>query len=297
MAISISRLLNEYSLEEISKMTKKEMARICNSYDGITFLGEVNGTDFITYENLASEIGENIGEPIEPADIKTGGNWLEFTDRKYTLNCKTRHFLLAKNPVTCNVSYLDLFEAGCVYGLDSVFKNGKVRKLANISNKYKAKFIEINGKKYIVRLLKGKTSFNPSSKKNIVLDDWFCRGSEWNRVMLPVIKAYRYGKNSYNEGVYLEWQLSNGNGEDFATRNYDIEFAKYNWFSDLNVYSEEEDVYLGIKNWCEETANSALNRAIRGIEDKSIGAVSSGYGGHILRAKDVGFRPVLELVN
>lgn len=297
MTKNMNRLLSEYSLEEILKMTREDMTKICNSYDGITFLGEVNGTDFITYENLISEIGGNIGDPIEPVDAKTGGNWLEFTDSKYTLNGKTRHFFVAKNPVTCNVSYLDLFMARCIYGLDAVFKNGKVRKSANISSKYRAKFIEADGKKYIVRLLKGKRNFSPNGPKDTVYKNWSCRDSEWNRVMLPIIKAYRFGVKSYDDSVYMQGELSNGEGLDFGKRNYNIELANYNWFSDLNVYSEKDGVYLGIENWCEEMMNSQLDKTLRGVGDKEIGAVSSGYGRHILRRKNVGFRPVLELVD
>ena len=297
MKIDIGRLLKRYSLKEISNMSKANILYLSNSYNGITFLGEKEGTSFITYKDLISEIGGYLRQEIRPVDIKTGGNWLEFLDTKYQLSGKARRFFVAKNPVTYDVSYGDLLEAGCVYGLDSVFKNGKVRNTSNIPINYKPKFIKIGKQTYIVRLLKGKTNFDLDEDKSLILDDYSCQNSEWNRVMLPITKAYRYGEKTYNREIYIEWGISEGDGEDFETRDYDVELAKYNWLSDLNVFDEGKGRYLGICNWCEEVVASEYGRAIRGTDDKDYGAVYSSYAHKFYNSVDVGFRPVLELVN
>lgn len=278
-------------------MSKEQILYLANSYNGITFLGEREGTSFITYKDLISEIGGYLRQEVKPVDFETGGNWLEFLDTKYRFGGKARRFFVAKNPVTYDASYVDLLNAGCVYGLDSVFKNGKVRKSSNIPTSYKPKFIKIGKHTYIVRLLKGKKNFDLNEDKSLILDGDFCRNSEWNRVILPITKAYRYGKKSYDRGIYIEWQLSDGDGEDFSTRDYDIELAEYNWLSDLNVFDEQKGKYLGVCNWCEEVVTSEYGRAIRGTDDKDYGAVYSSYAHKFYNSMDVGFRPVLELVN
>ena len=175
-----------------------------NCYDGACFEGEVAGTDFITYRKLLEDIegksldtlpkDKNTNKPKTKVgdvlglgeDEITGGNWLKTLDYK-----EGKTIYIAKKPLTNYVSWQDLYKAGVVFGLDQVDKDTMKLKIQpqipeykkNSSDKtgknlsdYKATKIEINGKPYIVRLLKGINTEYTNTPSAIVT-----QGSEWNR--------------------------------------------------------------------------------------------------------------------
>ena len=264
-----------------------------NCYDGACFEGEVAGTDFITYRKLLENIEwksyedfttttipiENY-DSIEPQemevkktkvgnelalgnDTEAGGNWLKIHDYK-----EGKTLYIAKKPLTNYVSWDDLFNAGVVYGLDQIdtskealkeFKTTKKLKMSkNYTGKsgYTPKTVEIGGKNYIVRLLKGHTTDSTIHKNgdpNAYSSDNYdklknVKNSEWNRYILPLVKDYRYSFISY---VRIEDDLeylTDNTKEDYLTqpslskdnKNFKIQLAEYNWFGDLTLRPARE---------------------------------------------------------
>lgn len=318
-------------------------------YEQACFEGEISGTDFITYKQLIHEItGKTLNEIKDSKDtggigIKlpegidslkntladdrpTGGNWLKIYDAR-----EGKTLYIAKKPLTSTVSWNSLYKAGVVYGpdvLNIVEENGKLvgkrntDKLGKIigSNEgeiknleYRGKIIEINGKNYIVRLLKAYNEDKNGGDPNTVGNTGYqniinLKHSEWNRYILPLVKDYRYGDDSKN---WLEEDLKKGgNGGYLGDKNYDIQLASYNWFGDLTLgtYSsnypykyngENVNNYggTGQYSWTQEYAESTKYRALRGSGSTNYGAANSyGYNSYG-RSDDSGFRPVLEEIN
>ena len=276
-------------------------------YDGVCFHGEVKGTDFITYKDLKTKVeadGKTIGTALELGNDKAdGGNWLKFTDSKYKdAYDRPRVFYIAKKPVTNNVSWDMLFNAGVVYGLDTVDKDGNILSgVTGVKADYKPKFIKVNGKKYIVRLLQGKTNFNVDKNKAKVYGSYAGIGSEWNRSIVAVTKQYRGEEDS------LEQALKDGNSNyEYVNNNYKVQLASYNWFGDLTLgadetyqYNEKVESSVGSKgqfSWCQEVFNSAESRARCGTSIPDYGAATSDYPNSSDKDAYDGFRPVLEEV-
>lgn len=318
-------------------------------YEQACFEGEISGTDFITYKQLIHEItgktlneikdykdtggiGIKLPEGIDSLkntladDRPTGGNWLKIYDAR-----EGKTLYIAKKPLTSTVSWNSLYKAGVVYGpdvLNIVEENGKLvgkrntDKLGKIigSNEgeiknleYRGKIIEINGKNYIVRLLKAYNEDKNGGDPNTVGNTGYqniinLKHSEWNRYILPLVKDYRYSDYSKN---WLEEDLKKGgNGGYLGDKNYDIQLASYNWFVDLTLgtYSsnypykyngENVNNYggAGQYSWTQEYAESTKYRALRGSSYTNNGAASSGSGNSGNRYGDYGFRPVLEEIN
>ena len=282
------------------------------SYDGMYFDGEVKGTDFITYKDLKTQVeasGKTVGDTLELGnDQADGGNWLKFIDTKYTNKGKSRTFYVAKKPITNNVSWRQLFNAGVVYGLDAIDKSGKVLPgVTGVKAGYEPKIIKINGKEYVVRLLQGRTNFNVDKDKSKVYDKYVGISSEWNRTILPITQGYRYGSSSINDSNYKNSLLANGVGNDYSKRKYKIQLANYNWFGDLTLGAVDDYKYNGVfqsgvspqgqLNWCQEFSNSTSYLSCRGDYNTSNGAVYSDNVSIYDSDYDLGFRPVLELID
>lgn len=318
-------------------------------YEQACFEGEISGTDFITYKQLIHEItGKTLNEIKDSKDtggigIKlpegidslkntladdrpTGGNWLKIYDAR-----EGKTLYIAKKPLTSTVSWNSLYKAGVVYGpdvLNIVEENGKLvgkrntDKLGKIigSNEgeiknleYRGKIIEINGKNYIVRLLKAYNEDKNGGDPNTVGNTGYqniinLKHSEWNRYILPLVKDYRYSDDSKN---WLEEDLKKGgNGGYLGDKNYDIQLASYNWFGDLTLgtYSsnypykyngENVNNYggAGQYSWTQEYAESTKYRALRGSYSTYYGAAYSNSYYSYYRTDYYGFRPVLEEIN
>lgn len=201
---------------------------------GYRFLGEVKGQneqgeEFITYNELLSKItgipvndiekkegkegkgdrlkylrkisdntgvGVNLGNVLSKGnDSNTGGNWLKIYDAR-----KGTTLYIAKKPLTNNVSWNQLCRAGVVFGLDQVNADGTLKphftNLPDCGGTYKPNIVEIKGKRYIVRLLRGLNTEDPNQLSDDSHGLKVTGNSEWNRYILPLVKDYRYGKLS-----------------------------------------------------------------------------------------------------
>ena len=283
---------------------------------GNRFLGEVKGDDFIKYNELiATIVGDSnpkkkrydvgndtkIGHVLSKGnDIETGGNWLKIYDAR-----ASKIMYISKTPLTRSVSWQELYKAGVVYGLDQIDKEtmklkiqpqipeykskiepgwatGTIEKIGNLPN-YKGTTVEINGKTYIVRLLKASNKLDPNviSDTNYYTTNSF-DGSEWNRYILPLVKDNRFGNQSRNR---LEDALKEEEGT-----NYKIQLAKYNWFRDI-IMSDGEST------WTQEYTTSNSARCYRGDFSDSYGAAFVSGTNPCESYRNYGFRPVLEEIS
>lgn len=290
-----------------------------NCYDGACFEGEVAGTDFITYKELLENIE---GKPLEKLsknpetnkpktkvgdvldlgnDESTGGNWLKIEDYK---NNSTLY--IAKKPITNKVSWDMLFNAGVVYGLDqiTVKDDGTLVAGSKYTGRYgyKPKEIIVNGKKYIVRLLKGRTftvndgDVNKGLRGNAAYSRELYPYTEWTRYVVPLIDiaGNREGKYS-SDGIDKELQLKTSENE------YKYETAKYKWFKDLTLQEGKNKLneYVGQSSWTQESIfydswDRTYSRIVRG--DSSFNYCSTDGKARAATSQDseYGFRPVLE---
>lgn len=313
LEISTNELpLYNQTLIEIGETAKHYKLQNIDLYvdPGNRFLGEVKGTDFITYDELIATInGEiepekkkyskgtstKIGEVLSKGtDSATGGNWLKIYDAR---DGKTIY--LSKNQLTNSVRWNQLLKAGLVFGLDQIdtskealeeFKTTKKLKMSKnytgYSN-YRPTTVEINGKSYIIRLLRGhstkKNEGDPNKPSGGHIGKNITNGSEWNRFILPLIN---------NKERCGRWTTCSENYIEKALQSYKNQLATYSWQKDLILMSH------GGMSWTQELVDDSDNtRALRGFyetNDLASGAYrysSSGYRG------DFGFQPVLEEIS
>lgn len=202
------------------------------------FYGEVPASEFITGNELAKRIGFWAGTS---QNSKVG--WLKFT---YMGKIE----FVAKKPFRHSISWDNINNANAVYG---------------------SKTINILGKTYKVRLMKGKTEGKQNNKSYEKGD--ICKGSEWNKLMLPIHK--NAPRNwAYNDNV------------DWPTRDGGVDYTD----DDLATkYTGGDGSYC----WCQEYGESTDNHLLRGYEGVSYsGCTHSSYSGN----PTYGWRPVLELV-
>lgn len=137
------------------------------------FLGEVEASEFITGDALASEIGLSAGTAQHSNEP-----WLKFAlDNKI--------LFVAKKPFRHSISWDDIHDRNAVYG--------------DVS----APVVEINGYQFKVRLLKGSNS-DPVPWED---ENRGAIGSEWNRLMYPIHE--HAGTSNWNYSQYVEDNVPN----------------------------------------------------------------------------------------
>lgn len=326
---------------------------------GNRFLGEVKGNNFITYNELLSEITDipedeiktkdgknyegsnlkykrttsdngvvdiNIGNVLEKGNnSSTGGNWLKIYDAR-----KGKTLYIAKKPLTNYVSWDNLYKAGVVFGPEYIntkrgdpnlgkiktkeelgeeiynnFKSFEKRKIevdyfTKIPyGEYQAKIIEINKKRYIVRLLIGLNTVAPNKPSSSGLG--VTGGSEWNRYIIPLVKDYRYGKDS-SDNIEEELKSLENIWNIGESSNFKTQLATYNWLVDL-LLKPENSTYLGYNSkgdysWTYEYETlNYYDKTNRGSYSSNQGAARAGSGDHRYSISSYGFRPVLEEIN
>ena len=202
------------------------------------FYGEVPTSEFITGDELARMIGLTAG-----TSQFSNEPWL-----KFSYLGKTE--FIAKKPFRNSISWNDINAVNAVFG---------------------NRTIEIYGKKYKVRLIKGKTEGRQSDSSSYKGD--ITKGSEWNKLMLPI------HKNAPSNWEYKD-------NVNSPTENWNVGYTDGALFTH---YSAGNGPY----SWCQEYGVNTGSRLIRGG-----GSVSySGYFTPSFNNSSYGWRPVLELVD
>ena len=201
----------------------------------LEFKGEV---PLITGDVLAELIGLTDG-----TSQFSNEPWLHFND-------EGRDIYIAKKPFRHSVSWDALNAVGAVYG---------------------SKTVTIDGKLYMVRLLRGGNSDPSTSNLYNGYNTTEHQGSEWNRYIYPI----------------------------HATTHVDTSNLLTSGMGTLAQYTDEQlhmhnSYGNGTYNWCQEVSGSdAFTRVVRGYDGITYGAYHTSTLTNIV----FGWRPLLELVN
>ena len=274
------RLIRDLGIDFLKNKTKKEIENIIYLGDGVYFLGEINGTNFITYQDLLEKLwGKRRFTNDMFVDLKedeiTGGNWLYFADSKYRNGEKTRFFLIAKKPILKCVPWNFFRESSCVYGLDIL---GPLNHSASVNSLDilgpLSHSISIEEKEYIARLPQGINNFSLTNNKHKInfLEDVEKQknASEWDRTIVALVKSY---------------------------------LLQYDWLKDLNseAIKDPSEVVLGAGDgqWtlCQEFVEDANTVCLRGsgLLKTIKGAANFSRISKSSNEYIAGYRPVLEL--
>ena len=142
---------------------------------------------------------------------------------------------------------------------------------------YGGKSVTIDGLSYKIRLLKGANKDPAGAYEGSI-----CHGSEWNRLMLPI----------HQEAINKNWAYPN-NVESY------IPVWAHNLGTGTQGRYTDEDLLThyyhgsGSYSWCQEVAESAAYRVLRGY----FGVSNSYSSASSTTISHRGWRPCLELVN
>lgn len=149
------------------------------------FKGE---TDLISYSTLSNTLGITEGNLRSTSD-----KWLEY-------NIDDKHLYLAKQPIKDSISFDHLFDKGIVYSDENVAKNEGQPIIDYRGHTYRqADPIEINGKKYRVRLLNGidiggqkpwKLNIQNNPDLDIGNNQDMLQNSEYNKLIFSISESY-----------------------------------------------------------------------------------------------------------
>lgn len=201
------------------------------------FFGEVPANSFITGKELSNMLGFGNGSILYSDEP-----WLKFA---YLGKIE----FIPKKPIRNYVDWWYLNTRRFIYG---------------------DKTIEIKGKTYKIRLIKGKTEGKQDNTTSY--SGSINHNSEWNRLMLPIHKD-----------APSSWAYPNN--VESPTENWNIGYTD----NDLGLnYQESEGSYT----WCQEygeTRDLRLCRGFRGVSYSNSGLIDE-------HSKHQAWRPVLELV-
>lgn len=200
------------------------------------YFGTVPASALFTGSELSSAVGISAGTLQHNTT-----DWLKFAWKGKILFRPTR-------PIRHTISWDNINAAGCVFG---------------------AKVVKKNGLDYKVRLMKGALT-DPSKYTD---SDRGAKGSEWNRLMLPIHE--KAADKSWAYPAYVETDIP----------DWGIGFTD----ADLLTHSTHGN---GSYQWCQETRNdNTASRVIRGnagVSRSDAGTASSANANY-------GWAPVLEL--
>lgn len=230
------------------------------------FFGIIPASDFITGDQLASEIGVTQG-----TSQFSNTNWL-----KFAFNGKI--LITPQKPIRHSISWDHLYLQGAVYG-DGLTAGDSGAEHHNLTSSSGSDLtatkqdasVTVNGKTYTVRLFRGAAddptnSFTDSDRGSIG------PANEWNALMLPIHEGS--AANNWNNASYVP--TVNGWGINFSD-------------GDLLTH---RDFGNGSYTWCQETRDDDVaRRVLRGNYGVSTLYSNDSATTHSTR----GWRPVLEI--
>lgn len=213
------------------------------------FYGFVPSSELITGDDLASEIMLTEGESQHSSE-----GWL-----KYSWQGKT--CFVAKKPYRHSLSWKNINDVGAVFG---------------------TKTVKIDGQTYKVRLMRGALT-NPSENYN---SDTGARGSEWNRIMLPI----------HEQATDGSWEFPANVEEDVKPFVHKLGTGKDGMYTDADLLTHLDEGN-GSTSWTQEyTKSHPDSSVVRGLRGVSYSGWYLSYGNHS-SGIIFGWRPVLEHVD
>jgi len=219
--------------------------------EGVEFLGELDSS-FMTYSTLSTTLGVTQGS-LNTTSQKD--KWLKF-------KLDGKELIVSKVAIRGSISWDHLYSKGLVYGTND---NG-INPTGTPTNQYRT--VEIQGKTYKVRLLKGSDT-DPFATDTGGYDLEGSRNSEWSRLFYPIVI------DDPNITSYTGPMLASYSEADLQMR----------WIDGTQT--------PGSYNWCQERHLAASNyRVLRGL------AGPSRLNGYIssFDAANRGWRGCLELL-
>ena len=189
------------------------------------FFGEVQSSEFITGDQLATSIGLTAG-----TSQYSGTAWLKFALDNEIL-------YIPKKPIRHSVSWEHIYQAGAVYGTNDngLYPSG--------GDRVQDAMVSIGSDSFKVILLKGANTDPVASDTTGYDIDW-THQSEWNRLMYPI-----------HSGIHT----SSSNPSDPS-----VPYAQWASYSDEDLLVHNS-FGNGSYNWCQEQHPSAsTNRVVRG---------------------------------
>lgn len=276
---------------ELSK--NKEFIDKVGSNASVKFYGEIDLTNLYNNikggtdkDNLEDKETNNLNDYLQSlipettdtyrkkinVNFKNDINWLVFNDNG-------TEKLVSKKPLKHSISWDELYNAGVVFGENTETPNGY--------NPYNPQYVEINSKKYVVRLMRAYSDEVPINDRTNTFGNYDkTKGSEWNRLILPLIKEGR----SDSKSKY-------GVEKDMPT------LANYSWWKDFGGKSNKSGSYserldYGVCRWMQESGHEDSEyRAFRGIDTSSSAAAYSYSSGTYDYKNYRGWLAVLERVD
>lgn len=290
--------------------------------NGVRFLGEIAPGDMeVTSINQDGEektldSSKNINQELQRltsygSSFNNDTNWLVFNE-----NGKEK--LVSKKPLKYGISWNRLYNAGVVFGKEGIddlinadFTNSDYNTLKDRGKgkgtikTYKPTYVTMNGKKYIVRLMRGyndNTSINEKRSWSYKVEPHIkaLKGSEWNRLILPLIDSTGDDSGTgYSNGTNGRY------GSDtkvFVERNMPT-LTNYSWWTDFGGNSNSlgnynKGSYYGSWRWTQETGyDGSKYRAYRGYYSSGRAAAYANSNSPNNDLDDRGWLAVLERVD
>ena len=261
--------------------------------NGVRFLGEMTpGKMKVTSINQnrtekTLDSNKNINEELQDL-VKKGKsfnhntNWLVFND-----NGKEK--LVSKKPLKHSISWRNLQRSYLVFGQKEIPEG------------YIPTYVTINNKRYIVRLIRAYNDDTPINDRSSTFGQYDrVKGSEWNRLILPLINPTGDNKNTgYDNGINGRYGSET---KDYVESNMPT-LANYSWWTDFGGNNNSSGNYskgsdYGAYRWAQETGyDGSSSRTLRGSSTYYYGAGNAGVISPYDNTIAIGWLPVLELVN
>lgn len=240
-------------------------------------------------------------------------NWLVFNDNG-------TEKLIAKKPLKYDISWNSLYNNGLIFGKDGVddlinadFTDYNYRTLEDYGKgkgkpkTYKPTYVTVNGKKYIIRLMRAysdDTPINDRTDRFMVHDK--SKGSEWNRLILLLI-----GINGKENTIKrdADWYKSlygryGYNTKDYVEANMPV-LADYSWWDDFNNIKGSSKGYTSkelrekekpVLRWMQETSYDSYRNSFRVIRGGFIASRGAADLNEHNPSSEFSWLPVLEEV-
>lgn len=196
----------------------------------VKFHGEVLASNFVNHTTL-----QTVAQVYGGYEYAANNNvsWLHFSMDNKVLYIPKKSFRFG-------CSWRDIYDAGCVYGMDSNGPSGV--SYDSLTPRNQGKKITIGGKQYRIRLLKGSNA-NPCP--DVTGSQYSHTGnSEWDRLFYSVA-ATRPASNIYTGPIFASYSDAD---LGFNDRNAGEGEAGYSWCQEQHAYHIHYRVCRGFYN-------------------------------------------------
>lgn len=233
--------------------------------NGLRFIGEKKANDF---DRDLSKYLQSLMRTWYLKDFTDQIDWLVFNDNGVEK-------LISKKPLKYNVFWSSIDDVGLVDG---------------------SKTVTVDGKTYKIRLMR---AYSDETDPNQYVSNALETGSEWNRMILPLIgvngkEAEIIDRDDYRNNPYGRF---GGHTMSYVEQNMPA-LANYTWWKDFGGNSHMRglsDKDAGVSRWVQNVIDSSgSDHMYRGICYSNYGAAYSGKDSFNPGSRTMGWQPLLE---